>query len=131
MVKVKKRRLICIIILPLMVYLIYSKWHEGTPYGEKEYSPNNKFYFQLHKVFSIDEWIPFVPAPQGSDGDYDRHGYVRAYTADGKFIGEVFANGIPRAHIFWSRDVLAVMDGVHNKYNDGRIQLPTTAELPW
>ncbi|MBB5200209.1 hypothetical protein HNR39_002044 [Glaciimonas immobilis] len=78
MVKVKKRRLIFIIFLPLMIYLFYFKWREGIPYGKKRYSPNNEFYYQLYyqryKVFSIDEWIPYVGFPGNSFGDYDQHG---------------------------------------------------------
>ncbi|KAF3997385.1 hypothetical protein [Glaciimonas immobilis] len=129
MVKVKKRWLLFITILPLMMYLIYSKWHEGTPYGKKIYSPNNEFYYQRYRVFTPEEWVPF--ALPGSAGFSDKDGYVRAYSADGKLIGEVFADGVPRAVVFWTDDVLAVMDGSRNNYGDGRIQLPSTAELPW
>ncbi|KAF3997386.1 hypothetical protein [Glaciimonas immobilis] len=129
MVKVKKRWLLFIIILPLMAYLLYFKWHEGTPYGEKEYSQNRKFYYQIHKVFSIDEWIPYVGVP-GNTFNYDKHGYVLAYTAEGKFIGETYAKGIPIATIFWTDDELVVMAGVSDT-NDDNIKLPKSSRKPW
>ncbi|MGS0742050.1 hypothetical protein ACVBEF_09485 [Glaciimonas sp. GG7] len=127
MLKMKKRWLIFIIILSLMFYLIYYKWHEGTPYGEKKYSPNKEFYFQRYQVWTIDESTPIFLFFRY----YHAHGYIRAYTAEGKFIGEVFTTRLGEAYVFWMDAYLNVMDGVNHDDEKGSIRLPKRAMKPW
>ena len=128
MIKIRRKWLFILIALPVLAYFSYENWHEGTPYGEKQYSPNKEFYYQRYKIFSIEEWIPYASSPRGFSGGIN--GYVRGYTADGDYIGEVFANGIPRAHIFWIDDLLVVMDGLQSKNDDGGIKFPKDVGFP-
>ena len=129
MIKIRRKWLFILITLPVIAYFSYTNWHEGTPYEEKQYSPNKEFYYQLYKVFSIDEWIPYASSPGGfSNGE---NGYVRAYTAAGDFMGETYAHGMPMAHVFWARNKLIVMDGEESgKDGEGIIILPGSSSEP-
>ena len=132
MIKIRRKWLFILIALPVLAYFTYKNWHEGTPYGGKKYSPNKEFYYQRYKVFTIDEWIPYVPMPGGgSDSLFYVDGYVRVYTAAGDFVGEAYANGMPMAHVFWARNKLIVMDGENNANDDeGIIILPRSSSEP-
>ncbi|MDY7546258.1 hypothetical protein QN379_08585 [Glaciimonas sp. Gout2] len=130
-IKIKIKWIFILIALPVLAYFTYKNWHEGTPYGEKQYSPNKEFYYQRYKVFTIEEWIPYVPMPGGgSDSLFYVDGYVRGYTANGDFIGEAYAHGMPMANIFWIYDFLVVMDGASNNDDDGRIKFPKDVGFP-
>ncbi len=131
MVKRKKVWLFLTAIIAATAYLAYSIWHRGSPYGEKEYSPNKAFYYQQYKVLSVAESIPRLSAPgQAADARYAMQGYVRAYTADGTFVGESGVNGMPMAQLFWSRDRLVIMDGQTSEDREGIIILPDNSEMP-
>ena len=130
-IKIKIKWIFILIALPVLAYFAYLNWHEGTPYGEKQYSPNKEFYYQQYKVFTIDDLIPFMPLPGGgSDGLHFIDGYVRGYTANGDFIGEAYAHGMPMANIFWIDDLLVVMDGLQSKNDDGGIKFPKDVGFP-
>ena len=132
MIKIRRKSLFILIALPVLAYFSYENWHEGTPYGEKQYSPNKEFYYQRYKVFTIDDLIPFMPLPGGgSDSLFYVDGYVRAYTAAGDFIGEAYAHGMPMATKSWWRNKLAVMDGEESgKDGEGIIILPGSSSEP-
>ncbi|MFC5474536.1 hypothetical protein [Paraherbaspirillum soli] len=128
MVTIKKRSLIFITLLVLASCFIYFRWHEGAPYDDKEYSPNKEFYFQRFKVFSLGEWIPGIRMPgQGGDALYSMNGYVRVYSSDDKFIGEIYARAMPIAEIFWLDNKLIVNTGA-GAMDGGIIKLPKDAE---
>jgi hypothetical protein len=130
-VKRKKIWLLLTAVIAATAYFAYSIWHQGAPYGEKEYSPNKAFYYQQYKVFSVAESIPRLSAPdRRSDALYAMRGYVRAYAADGTFIGESSVSGMPMAQLFWSRDKLVIMDGQTSDDLEGIIVLPDNAEMP-
>ncbi|MEC5164095.1 MULTISPECIES: hypothetical protein [unclassified Janthinobacterium] len=131
MVKRKKFWLLLTAVSAATSYMAYSVWHRGSPYGEKKYSPNKAFYYQQYKVMNVEESLLRLSASgQDADARHATRGYVRAYTADGGFVGESSVAGMPMAQLFWSRDKLVIMDGQTSEDPEGIIVLPDNAEIP-
>ena len=118
----RKRRLaIALLLLLVLAWPAYRMFYAGVPYGERDLSPNGKFYAQKFRLYRWDSWIPRMGMPGGgSDYLYGVDGYVRVYAADGHLLGEIEMGGVPVAEIHWAGDALVVMgDG------DGMVTLPS------
>ncbi|NBF04913.1 hypothetical protein GV819_21745 [Pseudomonas sp. Fl5BN2] len=88
-----------------LVYQGYAWFYYGTPYEERNYSPNQAFYYQKYRMFSWRAWIPTMTMP--GDGDSSRYaigGYLRVFNADGTLQGQSYDRCIAVVDVFWSVD---------------------------
>ena len=116
----KLRRLIVLALVLALAWPAYRMFYAGVPYRDREYSPNGQFYVQKYRLYRWDSWIPRMGMPGGgSDYLYDIDGYIRVYTAAGKFLGEIEMGSVPIAELHWAGDALVAMGG-----GDGVVQLP-------
>jgi len=104
----KRTRIICAVAAVAAVFLAYQAYYAlypGTEYQQKEYSPNQAFYYQKYRLYSWSNWIPGMGMPGDGDGSrYRIGGYLRVFRADGTLEGETYDGCVSVVEVFWGGD---------------------------
>lgn len=76
---------LALLVCVLSSVALFRLWKRGTPWGEREWSPNGEYYIQRFA-----NWTPaaYFPRPPGDGPSYD--GYVRLYTRRGRLLYESY-----------------------------------------
>lgn len=90
-----------------LAYQAYGPFYYGTPYQDRNYSPDQAFYYQKYRLFSWRTWIPIMTMP--GDGDSSRYsvgGYLRVFKADGTLVGQSYDDCIAVVEVSWYDDAV-------------------------
>ena len=99
---------------------LFMRWKQGTPWGEREWSPDRRFYVQRYANGSVSSYLPRPP------GDGPLHdGYVRLFTREGRLLREAYYRDNRYVLPAWSGDTLWLETG---SGTDGPWPLPAHAE---
>ncbi len=115
----KKALLVSISIILVLCFLI---WKKGTPYGERYWSPNGRYYVQKYSNLTPWRLLPVMPG-QGSDAI---DGYIRLFDKNGTLIHEHFETFIRDIQPVWAGKEVYLM-GVAEMDNDPWL-LPDSSE---
>lgn len=93
----------------LLLGLLYGLWRgSAEPFGQKNKSPDGKYYIQMYSTFSPKGWLPTAPGSSSDNID----GFIRLYRADGTLLEEEFHTYLVAHEMRWGDgEVHSVGDG--------------------